>query len=98
MLAGLLIAIPVPTWVPVGGSSLLFPYLLVGLGFWVGIPLWQAIEQPGPARVQAAVKRSIFGLVLLDATLATALAGSVGLLIVLLVLPALVLGKWLYST
>jgi hypothetical protein len=68
----------VPTWVLIGGSSPLFPYSLVALGFWVGIPLWQAIEQPGPFRVQAAVKRAIFGLVLLDATLATALAGSWG--------------------
>jgi 4-hydroxybenzoate polyprenyltransferase len=98
MLAGLLIAIPIPTWAVTGDSSPLFPYLLVALGFWVGVPVWRAIEQPSPLLVQAAVKRAIFGLVLLDATLTTALAGSIGLLILLLLLPALYFGKWLYST
>jgi 4-hydroxybenzoate polyprenyltransferase len=82
----------------IGLGHFLFPYLLVGLGFWVGLPVYQAITYPQPARVQAAVKRAIFGLVLLDAVLATALAGTPGLLILLLLLPSLYLGRWLYST
>lgn len=98
MLAGLLLAVPVPTWVPPDTASPLFPYLLVALGFLVGLPVYHAIENPAPARVQAAVKRAIMGLVMLDAVLASGLAGSVGLLILLLLLPALYLGKWLYST
>jgi 4-hydroxybenzoate polyprenyltransferase len=98
MLAGLLLAIPVPAWVAPDTSSPLFPYLLVALGLVVGIPVYQAIEKPGPKQVQAAVKRAIMGLVLLDAVLATGLAGTVGLVILLLLVPALYLGKWLYST
>jgi 4-hydroxybenzoate polyprenyltransferase len=79
-------------------SSPLFPYLLVGLGFWLGIPMTQAIAQPKPARVQGAVKRALAGLIVLDAVLATALAGSAGLILLALLPPMLLLGRWLYST
>jgi 4-hydroxybenzoate polyprenyltransferase len=98
MLGALPLALPVPLWFPPGTSSLLFPYLLVALGFVVGLPVCRAIEQPSPANVQAAVKRSIFGLVVLDATLATALAGLTGLILLVLLLPATYLGRWIYST
>jgi 4-hydroxybenzoate polyprenyltransferase len=114
MLAALLLALALPSlgreagdpdapsspvrFVLVGLGWLLFPYLLVGLGFVVGIPVCRAIRRPVPERVQAAVKQAILGLVLLDAVLATALAGTVGLALVLLLLPALYVGRWVYST
>jgi 4-hydroxybenzoate polyprenyltransferase len=99
MLAALLLALPMPLWLqPPEASSPLFPYLLAALGLLVGIPAGEAVVHPAPAQVQAAVKRAIMGLVLLDAVLATALAGSIGLVILLLLVPALYLGKWIYST
>ncbi len=98
MLAALVLALPLPLWFPPGTSSVLFPYLLVALGFAVGFPVWQAVERPRPERVQRAVRRAIFGLVGLDATLATALAGPVGLLVLLLLPPGLWVGRWIYST
>src|SRR5207245_1568472 len=55
MLAGLLLALPVPARFPPGSASPLFPYLLVALGFAVGLPATQAIAKPTPARVQRAV-------------------------------------------
>jgi 4-hydroxybenzoate polyprenyltransferase len=76
----------------------LFPYLLVAFGFYVGIPAFAAAGNPGPRQVQTAVKRAILGLVILDAVLATSLAGTVGLLILVLLPPARYLGKWVYST
>jgi 4-hydroxybenzoate polyprenyltransferase len=76
----------------------LFPYLLVLFGFFVGRPIARAIASPRSREVQAAVKRCILGLVGLDAVLATAFAGLPGLLIVLLLPPALVIGKRVYST
>jgi 4-hydroxybenzoate polyprenyltransferase len=79
-------------------GHILFPYLLVAYGFFVGIPAIKAIWNPGPRQVQAAVKRSILGLILLDAVLATALAGTPGLLLVLLLPLSMFLGKWVYST
>jgi 4-hydroxybenzoate polyprenyltransferase len=98
MLGALALALPLPWWFPPGPSSPLFPYLLVGLGFLVGLPVCQAINRPTPPAVQTAVKRAIFGLVLLDATLATAVAGIVGLGLLVLLLPAMYLGRWIYST
>lgn len=98
MLGSLLLALPLPVRLEPGTASPLFPYLLVGLGFLVGLPVCRAVTQPTPPRVQAAVKRSLIGLVLLDATLATALAGWAGLLILVLLLPVLFLGRWIYQT
>jgi 4-hydroxybenzoate polyprenyltransferase len=105
MLASLVLALPLPALLAAspGGArptSPLFPYLLVALGFLVGIPVGRAIMGPTPPHVQAAVKRALQGLVILDAVLAMALAGSVGLVILLLLVPILYLGRWrwLYAT
>jgi 4-hydroxybenzoate polyprenyltransferase len=100
MLASLLLALTLPARLPPGTSSLLFPYLLVALAFAVGLPVSQAIALPTPPRVQPAVKRALMGLVLLDAVLATGVAGWYGLLILGLLVPILYLRKqrWLYVT
>jgi 4-hydroxybenzoate polyprenyltransferase len=79
-------------------GHILFPYLLVAYGFFIGVPAVRAIWSPGPRQVQAAVKRSIRGLIFLDAVLAVSLAGTPGLLLLLLVPPMMYLGKWVYST
>ncbi|MBO0698828.1 MAG: UbiA family prenyltransferase [Zavarzinella sp.] len=98
MLAAAVLALAVGVRVPPGTSSLFFPYLLVAAGFWVGGPVVAAIRKPTADRVQAAVKRGIFGLVVLDALLASVFVGTWGLLLVLLLPPALLLGRWVYST
>jgi 4-hydroxybenzoate polyprenyltransferase len=101
MLAGLLLALPLPVFLPAEQqSSFLFPYLLVGLGFLVGVPVVQAIANPTPSYVQAAVKRSLMALILLDTVLATATAGAIGLVLLLLLAPSLYLNRkrWLYAT
>jgi len=74
--------------------------LLVGLAFLVGGPVVRAIANPTPGHVQSAVKRALMGLVLLDTVLATATAGALGLLILLLLVPSLYLNRksWLYAT
>lgn len=98
MLAAGLLALAVGVRVPPGTPSPLFPYLWVLAAFWIGSKIIPAIRQPTPANVQAGVKRSIFGLVVLDALLASVFVGSPGLLLVGLLPPALLLGKWVYST
>jgi 4-hydroxybenzoate polyprenyltransferase len=101
MLVSLLLALPLPVFLPEGWhSSFLFPYLLVVLGFLVGVPMMQAISNPAPSQVQAAIKRSLMGLILLDAVLATATAGAIGLVILLLLAPSVYLNRksWLYAT
>lgn len=98
MLAAGLLAVAVGARVPAGTPSPLFPYLWVAAVFWIGSKIVPAIRQPTPATVQAGVKRSIFGLVVLDALLASLFVGSPGLLLVALLPPALLVGKWVYST
>lgn len=58
-----------------------------------------AAADPTTGNVQAAVKHSILSLIWLDAATAAAAAGpGHGLAIALLLIPALVLGRWVYST
>jgi 4-hydroxybenzoate polyprenyltransferase len=58
-----------------------------------------AAIDPASEKVQAAVKHSILSLIWLDAATATAAAGPVyGVAIAALLIPALLLGRWVYST
>jgi 4-hydroxybenzoate polyprenyltransferase len=58
-----------------------------------------AILDPTPERVQAAVKHSILSLIWLDAATALAVAPPVyAVAIAALLIPALLLGRWVYST
>lgn len=100
MLAALLLALPLAVHVPPQRVSPLFPYLLVGLGFFLGLPIRRAVRAPAPARVQSAVKRSLMGLILLDTVCATATAGTIGLFVLLLLVPSIYLNRrrWLYAT
>jgi len=96
--AGLALALPAPIHLEAGTSSVVFPYAFVALAIVVGAPIWRAIERPEPAPVQVAVKTAILGIIGLDAVLATAISGIGGLWILVLLLPAILLGRWLYST
>jgi 4-hydroxybenzoate polyprenyltransferase len=58
-----------------------------------------AVMNPSPQMVQMAVKHSILSLIWLDAATAVAVAGPVyGVAIAALLIPALLLGRWVYST
>jgi 4-hydroxybenzoate polyprenyltransferase len=96
--AALLLSLATPLCSASNTSSVLFPYLLVGLGFLVGIPVSQGIARPTPVHVQQAVKKALLGLVVLDAVLATALIGTTGLILLVLLFPIMYLGRWIYST
>jgi len=98
MASALVLAVPLPLHLAAGTASPLFPYLLVAFGFFVGVPAARAWTNPGPAQVQAAVKVAVLGLIVLDAVLATAVAGTAGLVLLVLLPPALLLGQWVYST
>lgn len=94
----LLLAVLVPVHLPTGTASAWPPYLLVVFALVLAGPIRRAIADPQPACVQAAVKRMILGLVGLDAILLTTFLGPSGLLLLLLLPPALALGKRIYST
>jgi 4-hydroxybenzoate polyprenyltransferase len=58
-----------------------------------------AAANPSPENVQAAVKHSILSLIWFDAAIAAAAAGpAYGVAIAALLVPALLLGRWVYST
>ncbi len=94
----LLLALALPLHREAGNTTFFFPYFLVLFGFYLGLPIQRAIFQPTPQRVQIAVKTCILGLVILDAIIAVAFVGLPGLLIVLLLVPAILIGKKIYST
>jgi 4-hydroxybenzoate polyprenyltransferase len=100
ILASLVMALLLPARFDPSPSSPLFPYLLVVFAFGVGLPLHRAIVRPTPPLVQAAVTRALRGLVVLDAVLATALAGTIGLALLVLLIPIFLLNRWrwLYAT
>lgn len=98
MLLAVGLAVTVPVHLKPGTTPWYFPYCVAAFGFFVAGPVAAAIRRPVPKAVQAGVKRCIFGLVVLDAALATAFVGWPGLSIVLLLLPATWLGKRVYST
>jgi heme O synthase-like polyprenyltransferase len=65
----------------------------------VGQRLVRAIFAPTPRNVQIAVKSSILSIVVLDAICCLGVRGVEGAVIILLLLaPALLLGRWVYST
>jgi 4-hydroxybenzoate polyprenyltransferase len=102
MLASFLLALAIPALALESAKeihpSVLFPYLIALFGSYLGLAVWRAIQRPDPVRVQAAIMRAILGLILLDAILASAFVGTAGLLLAVLLLPGMILGRWLYST
>lgn len=73
--------------------------LLAVLAFVVGRRLVVAIGDPSPQTVQVAVKNCLMSLVVLDATAAVVVCQwHQAMLILGLLLPAVVLGRWVYST
>ncbi|MBX7072362.1 MAG: UbiA family prenyltransferase [Pirellulales bacterium] len=70
--------------------------LLGGLIAWRCV---RAIITPAPLYVQAAVKNCILSLIVLDAAVCFTVRGAAGALpILVLLIPALFLGRWVYST
>ncbi|QDU60674.1 (S)-2,3-di-O-geranylgeranylglyceryl phosphate synthase [Planctomycetes bacterium Pan216] len=58
-----------------------------------------AISDPSPQNVQRAVKAGVLGLVIIDGMMVLGLVGLVpGIVVCLLLVPALYLGRWIYVT
>jgi 4-hydroxybenzoate polyprenyltransferase len=65
----------------------------------IGWRFVRAIFDPQPARVQAAVKTGILSIIVLDAVTVFAVRGPVpAVVILLLIVPTVALGAWIYST
>ena len=77
----------------------LWPWLLALLMFSVARRCVLAVINPSPTQVQHAVKHSILSLIVLDAAVVLATVGPVHALgILALLIPTVILGRWIYST
>lgn len=95
------------------GQTIVFPWqwagemrpaalvlLVLVIALTVDRRLLSAVMNPSPARVQAAVKLMLLSIITLDATAVLAASGNVMLALAtaLLVLPAILVGRWVYLT
>lgn len=89
-----------PIRVPEGRWSFFWTMIAVLIG-WRCV---RAVITPTPSLVQTAVKQCILSLIMLDAAVTFAVLGSTGpglpwaVVILLLLLPTMFLGRWIYST
>jgi 4-hydroxybenzoate polyprenyltransferase len=104
MIAGLALLAAYP-WLPnlpLGHFATLNPMmwqlLIVLLGFTIARSAAMAVYDPDPLRVQMAVKTAILSLIVLDAAIAMIIGPSFALGVLVLLLPTLLLGRWVYST
>ena len=107
MIAGLGLLASYPELASPGGIFLMWlrNWVLSWYFFWTVIVLlitWRCVGatiDPTPRKVQMAVRQCLFSIIVLDAAVCFAMQGRVPALFVLaLLIPALVLGRWLYST
>jgi UbiA prenyltransferase family protein len=104
ILTGILLLEPLPRWtddtvVRLQLQPSRWTLLLTALGALIGFRLIRAIAEPSPALVQAAVRHCILSLIVLDAAICFVTQGlGPAAVIVLLLVPATIAGKWIAST
>jgi 4-hydroxybenzoate polyprenyltransferase len=104
ILAGIAALLVLPQWVEAPVWLLVEEpqrwYLLIGiLGAYTGLRCFQTVAEPEPDVIQAAVKHCVLSLVILDAAICYVVCDIRGALIVIAFLvPAIILGRWIYST
>ena len=80
-------------------NQMVWPMLLLLVMFSVVRRCLLAIANPNPVNVQAGVKLCIFSLIVLDAAVTLAVRGPwYGIAVLSLLIPSVVLGRWIYST
>ena len=72
--------------------------LVVLIGFTTARSAAMAVYDPRPARVQASVKTAIMTLIVLDAAICMIVGPYFALGVLALLLPTILLGRWVYST
>ena len=104
ILAGLCLLEPLPRWTPdVVALLALEPerwtLLLTVLAALIGFRLLKAVVHPSPKMVQEAVRHCILSLIVLDGAICFVVQGlAPAALIVLLLVPATLAGRWIAST
>ena len=104
MLSGIGLLIPLPGTIDnvvtiLREEPIRWPILIALIAAMVGRRCVRAVFDPTPGKVQAAVRHGIFSLVVLDGAIVFAVAGlAPAVMILLLLVPTMLLGKWVYST
>ena len=104
MVSGIGLLIPLPGMIDSVATILReepirWPILIVLIAALVGRRCVRAVLDPTPEAVQAAVRHAIFSLVVLDAAVVFAVGGLPrAVMVLLLLVPTMFLGKWVYST
>jgi hypothetical protein len=104
MLLGIGLLIPLPGMIDnvvtiLRDEPIRWPILIVLIAALVGRRCVRAAFDPTPGNVQAAVRHCIFSLVVLDAAVVFVVGGWFpAVMILLLLVPTMFLGKWVYST
>ena len=104
MLSGIGLLIPLPGMIDnvvtiLREEPIRWPILIALIAALVGRRCVRAVFDPAPGKVQAAVRHCIFSLVVLDAAVVFVVGGlAPAVMILLLLVPTMFLGKWVYST
>ena len=104
MLAGIALVAAFPRWIddwdlPYLDFADRWPIFWIVISMLIGLRLARAIADPEPANVQTAVKNAILSIIVIDAGACLAMRGPFwATMVVLLMVPALALGRWIYST
>ena len=86
-------------WELAGRIGILPIILLGGFSLLLATRVLPAISEPGPVTVQRAVKVAVLGIIAINAATTAAFAGAVpGLIVLAHLIPALLIGRWIYST
>ena len=105
MLAGITMLWSFPRLLPqveqtsILNAQLYWTLLWIGIAILIGWRFVRAIIKPTPLFVQSAVKTGILSIIVLDAAVVFGMRGCwPAIAILLLLLPAIFLGRWIYST
>lgn len=86
-------------WWMAGQFHFLGIALLAGFALFLAIRVVPAISEPGPQTIQRAVKTAVLGIIVINAATCATFAGALPSLVVLAhLIPALWIGRWIYST
>jgi 4-hydroxybenzoate polyprenyltransferase len=99
MLSGMGLLASLPAWQSIAIAQERWQIFWVLFAALIGWRCVRAIILPSSAMVQAAVRSAIHALIVLDAAVTLAVCGPFwGLAVLLLLIPTLWLGRWIYST
>jgi 4-hydroxybenzoate polyprenyltransferase len=99
MLGGMGLLSRLPAYQSITISDGRWDLFWIFFGMLIGWRCLRAILVPTPAMVQTAVRNAIHALIVLDAAICLAICGLFwGVVVLLLLVPTLAVGRWVYST